>query len=366
MQVAPILNLQSPEKRCGKTTLLSLLSKLVRQPLPASSISAAAIFRVIEECKPTLLIDEADAFLNENEEARGIINSGHTRDAAFVIRVEGDAHEPRRFSTWGFKAISGIGRRAATIEDRSIAIKLKRKAGNEKVARLRHEPKETFDEIVRKLARFSQDNVLAVLRARPELPDTLNDRAQDNWEPLLAIAEIAGGDWKLKATQAALALSGADADVPSHGAMLLADIRTIFAARGCKEISSADLVAALVAVPDRPWRECNHGKALTQNQLSRWLKPFEIATRKVGPEHKRVSGYSAESFADAFNRYIPPSATGQPNSSSKINDLDENESGQPKNSCPDENSPNQLKLKELSGCPLSNPQTGDLRQRTFL
>jgi putative DNA primase/helicase len=180
MQVAPILNLQSPEKRCGKTTLLSLPSKLVRRPLPASSISAAAIFRVIEECKPTLLIDEADAFLNENEEARGIINSGHTRDAAFVIRVEGDGHEPRRFSTWGFKAISGIGRRAATIEDRSIAIKLKRKAGNEKVARLRHEPKETFDGIVRKLARFSQDNVLAVSRARPELPDALNDRAHGN------------------------------------------------------------------------------------------------------------------------------------------------------------------------------------------
>jgi hypothetical protein len=125
-------------------------------------------------------------------------------------------------------------------------------------------------------------------------------------------------------------------------------------------------VTALVAAPDRPWREWNHGKELSPNLLSRWLKPFEIATKKVGPEHKRVSGYSAESFVDAFNRYIPPSAPGQPDSTSKINDLDENESGQPKNSCPDENSTNQLKIKELSGCPLSNPQTGDVRERTFL
>jgi putative DNA primase/helicase len=100
-QIAPILNLQSPMARCGKTTLLSLIAKLVKRALPSSNISAAAIYRVIEECTPTLIVDEADAFLNDNEEARGIINSGHTRDAAFVIRIEGDDRTPMMFSPAG-------------------------------------------------------------------------------------------------------------------------------------------------------------------------------------------------------------------------------------------------------------------------
>jgi hypothetical protein len=202
----------------------------------------------------------------------------------------------------------------------------------------------------------------AFSQARPDLPDALNDRAQDNWEHLLAIADIAGGHWPQKAKGAALSLSGIEADEPSQGTMILADIRDVFEARGAKDISSADLVGALIAMQDRPWGECNHGKALTQNLLARKLKAFGIAPKKVGPETKRVSGYLFESFADAFNRYIFTFQTGQPDKGNKINDLDENKTRQVKKGCLVEKPSNTLKLNEVSGCPVQNPQNDDSRE----
>ncbi len=210
------------------------------------------------------------------------------------------------FSTWGFKAISGIGKRAATIEDRSIIISLKRKAKDEKIARLRHAPKADFADVARKLARLAKDQMAAFSSARPDLPEALNDRAQDNWEHLFAIADIAGGHWPDKAKQAALSFSGVENEEPSQNTLLLADIRDVFDATDDPYMRSADLVAALVAMPERPWGECNHGKALTQNGLARKLRGFKITPKMVGPREKRVSGYDTQSFADAFNRYLPP------------------------------------------------------------
>ena len=80
-EASPILAITSPEKRCGKTTLLSLLSAIVYRPAGGSAFTRAAIYRVVEKYHPTLLVDEADTFLgsSDNRELRGVINSGHTR-----------------------------------------------------------------------------------------------------------------------------------------------------------------------------------------------------------------------------------------------------------------------------------------------
>ena len=107
--ISPILCLSSPQRRCGKTTVLSLLRAIVRRPLPTANVTAAALFRATEQWHPTLLIDEADSFLRDNEELRGVLNSGHTRDMAYVIRTVGDDHEPRAFCTWAPKAIASLG-----------------------------------------------------------------------------------------------------------------------------------------------------------------------------------------------------------------------------------------------------------------
>jgi len=106
---SPLLALTSPEKRCGKTTTLSLLARLVPRPLLSSNISPAALFRIVEKYCPTLLVDEADSFLRDKEELRGILNSGHTRDAAYVVRTVGDDNDPCRFSTWAPKAVALAG-----------------------------------------------------------------------------------------------------------------------------------------------------------------------------------------------------------------------------------------------------------------
>ncbi|EQD26470.1 phiRv2 prophage protein, partial [mine drainage metagenome] len=215
LTVSPIAHISSPEKRCGKTVLLSAMGKLAFRPLQAANISPAATFRAVEKWHPTLLIDEADSFLRDNEPLRGILNSGHMRDSAFVIRCDGDDFEPTRFSTWGAKAIAGIGRMADTLEDRAIPLRMRRKLPGEKVLSLRRAAPETFTQLRAQIIRWSGDNAQRVGRTEPAQIAGLHDRAQDNFEPLLAIAEAAGGEWPQRARDAALALCGQIADAPA-------------------------------------------------------------------------------------------------------------------------------------------------------
>lgn len=265
---------------------------------------------------------------------------------------DGDTRQPVKFSNWSFKAISGIGKRAATIEDRSIRVTLDRKSKCEQVDRLRHVSSAIFDKLARQLARFAQDNMLALSRVRPNLPDALNDRQQDNWEILLAVAEVAGGDWPQKARRAAVALNAAVSgeEDESRGVLLLQDVRDAFAQCGRGRVSSADLVAALVAMPDRPWAEYNRGKALSTNMLARLLRKYGITPTPTGPKHQRVSGYLAECFADAFNCYIPAHPlfrTSHPRTSRETNDLDQNTTSHRDPGCEVEESANRLKLEAL-------------------
>jgi hypothetical protein len=131
--VLPLLGIRSPEKRCGKTKLLAILNHLVRASLPSCNISPAALYRVIEKFTPCLLIDEADSVFEKNDDLRTLINSGHTRDSAFVLRANRDSGEVERFSTWGPKAIALIGKLPGTLADRSLTVAMKRKTKSEKI-----------------------------------------------------------------------------------------------------------------------------------------------------------------------------------------------------------------------------------------
>src|ERR1019366_3232444 len=133
---SPRLAITSAEKRCGKTTTLDILAELVARPLPTSNATTAAIFRTIEKAKPTLLIDEADTFLKDNEELRGVLNAGHRRGGQ-IIRTVGDDHEPRQFSTWTPAAIAMIGRLPDTLEDRSVGCSMRRRKVSERVQSFR-------------------------------------------------------------------------------------------------------------------------------------------------------------------------------------------------------------------------------------
>jgi hypothetical protein len=310
--ISPFMALVSPTKRCGKTNVLTILYYLTPRSELASNISPSALFRYIEDVRPTLLIDEADSFAKENEELRGILNSGHTRTGANVIRnveVNGE-HKPRRFSTWAPKAIATIRSLADTLEDRSIVVMLQRKHPTATVARLRKRDSEEFEMLRRKAARWAADNFDHLADPDPAMPEALNDRAADNWRPLLAIAELAGDTWARRAWDAACLLSGEGHDTAAN-VQILADI---YRALGNVDvILSAELVTKLTADPERPWAEWNRGKPLTQKQLAGLLKPFGIFSETVHPKsgpHGR--GYKRATFLEAWEAYLPGQNTLSP------------------------------------------------------
>lgn len=303
-EATPILAIESPEPRCGKTTLVSVASECSHASMAASNISPAALFRCIERWKPTLFIDEGDAFLKDNEELRGILNSGHTRSTAYVIRCQGEEHEPTRFCTWGAKAIALIGKLPATLEDRSIVISMRRKKKSEKVDRLRlDKDKEFFLTIRQKLARFSNDNMEILRTIDPSIPQELHDRAADNWRILLAIADIAGGEWPEKARQAALFLSGAENESETVAVQLLRDFQCVFHDHG-GHLQTSTVIEYLCRLEERPWGTWNHGKAITARQIAKILKPFSIISRSIRIGEVTGKGYLKESFEDAFSRYL--------------------------------------------------------------
>jgi putative DNA primase/helicase len=309
-EISPLLTFVSPEMRCGKTTALRIVLALSPRPLPASNITAAAVFRSIEAWTPTLVVDEADTFMGESEELRGVINSGHGRETAFVVRVveTKDGMEPARFSTWCAKAIAKIGKPAPTLTDRSIIVEMERKKPGDKVAKLRRDD-QTANVLRCKLARWAADNGKNLVGKEPRLPETLNDRAADNWTHLTAIADLAGGPWPEQARTAALVLSGGDtADVESTRGQLLADIRDLFQSRSAERLPSEDIAAHLVGMEGRPWPEWGKtGKPMSKNQFARQLAHFKITSRNIKMEDGRVpKGYYRADFLEAFGRYLPP------------------------------------------------------------
>ncbi|NVN90162.1 MAG: DUF3631 domain-containing protein [Desulfuromonadales bacterium] len=305
VQVAPLAVITSPEKRCGKSQLLFLLGRLSARAITTSSISPAALYRTIDAWCPTLLIDEADAFMKDNEELRGLLNSGHTRESAYVIRTVGDDFTPTKFNTWGAKALAGIGHLADTLMDRSIILELRRKLPHEEVDRIRHAETGLFDELRSKLARFAEDYREQVRNTRPPLPQILNDRAQDNWEPLLAIAMAAGNDWLRLGAVAALKLSGSESAAQTIGTELLADIQEIFGDNR-ERITTAELIRLLCKDEEKPWATFNRGNSITPRQVAKRLKEYGIISRSIRLGIETAKGYTLDQFQESFSRYVSP------------------------------------------------------------
>jgi putative DNA primase/helicase len=318
---SPRLAITSPEKGCGKTTALDVVRELVARALPTSNATVSAVFRAVEIARPTLLIDEADTFLKENDELRGILNAGHSK-GGMILRTVGDDHEPRQFSTWAPAAIAMIGRLPDTLEDRAITVRLRRRRPTEKVEAFRSDRVTELRELARKAARWAADNRVALAASDPATGRLFN-RAADNWRPLLAIADIAGGDWPRFARFVAEGAESMKQD-QSVRAMLLKDIREIFVQRPFSDrISSTELVVLLGAMEGRPWSEWRHGKPMTAAGLARLLGPFGITPGTKRDGDVTFKGYLVSDFADAFASYLPDQTVtpSQPNSSGQCDVL---------------------------------------------
>jgi Protein of unknown function (DUF3631) len=308
----PYLAITSPEKRSGKTQLLELCGMLVANPWLTGRVTAAVLIRKVDKVQPTLLLDESDAaFGGEKEYAetlRGVLNTGHRRGGKASCCVGQGANITfQDFSTFCPKAIAGIGMLPDTVADRAIPIRLKRKGREERVERfrLRNVAAETAT-LHGQIAAWIRPLIDLLRNARPLLPEELTDRQQDGVEPLLAIADVAGGNWPQTARQALVELctdSGGTDD--SFGERLLADIRQIFETRGQDRISSAELTAALAELETSPWSEWSNGKPITQPKVARLLRRFDVMPYPIRIGDRIVRGCERADFSDAFSRYLP-------------------------------------------------------------
>jgi len=306
--VSSYLGIESPIKRCGKTTLLTVLSEVANRVIVSSNISSPAFFRVIEEEQPTLLIDEADTLLPGNDELRGILNSGYRLKTAYVVRVANQEKEikrtgsgPRgsrlvRFSCWCPKAIATIGHLPDTLADRCIVVRMQRKLTGQKCERCRNLDATALQ---RKCARFVLDHATAIASANPEIPSSLNDRAADIWEPLLALADVAGGDWPARARQAALGLAGRVAE-NDPTVSLLSDIAQVFTNIKANRILTRTLVMELNKRANRPWAEASPDKKANERWLSKQLRPHGIRPKSLRVATTIAQGYVRSDFDEAF------------------------------------------------------------------
>ncbi|MCY4355083.1 MAG: DUF3631 domain-containing protein [Truepera sp.] len=322
LEVSTFLNLTSATKRCGKSLLLEILAELVYRPLPLSGrITSAALFRTIELHAPTLLLDEADTFFGKDDELRGVVNGSQRRELAYVLRCVGEEHEPRKFVTWCPKAIAGIGKLPDTVRDRSLVLNLERRPANAPaLPRWRDRDRGAIEELQRQLLRWVTDNREAILAARASVsyPPGLHDRARDAWESLLAIANIARGEWAGqdgRAWAACEALRLNETDETGVREQLLADLRVIFEEAGNPEtLSTQEILDELHQLEARPWSEWGRSnRPLSPQGLSRLLAPFKVKPGNQRSGGRQSKGYRREDLEPIWKRYtVSPSKEGSP------------------------------------------------------
>ncbi len=313
---APKLCFWSPEKRCGKSLALEVVSHLVPNSLMTSSIPSAGLFRTLDK-DPTkvILIDESDTVFGRNgdkekaEALRQLLNASFKRGQS-VIRCVPPNFDPKEFKIFAPIALAGIGTSAIpeTVADRALMIEMRRMLPNEQILEFESDEVEKyFFPIKEKLQKFATENESRYRELRPELPrESLNPRARDLWKPLYKIAECAGDEWIKKALLASVALSSGESD-PEEASLslrLLSDTREVFTE---DQITTKDLIERLRGLEESPWA---YLERFNPSVLAHLLKNYGIRPKPFSGG--RVRGYYRKSFEDPWNRYLDPVQTVTP------------------------------------------------------
>jgi hypothetical protein len=304
---APRLVIRGPEKRCGKSRLLDIVEATCHNPLITVNASPAAVYRSITDDPPTMLVDEADTIFGPkadgNEDLRGLLNAGHQRNRP-AVRYDASSNRVITIPTFCMAALAGIGAMPDTIEDRAVVIRMRRKAPGEKAAPYRHRrDRPGLQTLTEQLAEWMRADLTTLERAEPAMP--VEDRAADTWEPLVVVADYAGGRWPDRARTAVLTLT---AEAAENGQIstrirLLADCRTAFGPDTA--LATAVLLDRLKADPDAPWLD--YGAAgLTAAKLGALLREYDIRSANIRfPDGAQAKGYQRADFTDAWTRYCP-------------------------------------------------------------
>jgi len=310
----PRLAFLSPEPASGKTRALEVLDLLVTAPMFSLNASPAAIFRTLAEQQITLLFDEVDSIWSKrgrddnHEDLRALLNAGY-KTGASIPRCVGPKHEVVQFSVHSAVALAGLGDLPDTIMSRAIIIRMRRRRPDEHVEPFRSRKHEPEGHVLReRLSTWAATVGNEAGDAWPKLPPGIEDRPAEVWEPLIAIADIAGGDWPARARTACIELCKVAADRrASLGVRLLSDLRIIFGDDDA--LHTADIMERLIAgdelEADAPWGDLR-GKPLAVRGLATMLKPYGVHSMKVKVKGKSLQGYRREHLWDAWQRYLSP------------------------------------------------------------
>jgi Protein of unknown function (DUF3631)/Bifunctional DNA primase/polymerase, N-terminal len=315
----PRIAFLSPEPGSGKTRALEVSELLVPRPVEAVNTTPAYLFRKVSDQAglPTILYDEIDTLFGpkakDNEEIRGMLNAGHRRGAvAGRCVVRGKVVETEELPAYCALALAGLGGLPDTLLTRSVVVRMKRRAPDEKVEPFRRRVHLKDGNALRdQLAAWGTSAVEDLGGKWPEMPAGVEDRDADVWEALLAIADAAGGVWPAKARAASVALvADAKAATPSLGIRLLADIRAVWDATDAMHTET--LLDALNKLDEAPWGDLR-GKPLDPRRLSRFMRDYDVhpadVRADVDGEEKVRKGYKREDLHDAWLRYLPPLPT---------------------------------------------------------
>ncbi|MCX5147925.1 DUF3631 domain-containing protein [Streptomyces sp. NBC_00320] len=319
-EATPRLAFLSPEPGSGKSRALEIVETLTPRAETTVNASPNSLFRLVDapEGRPTLLFDEIDTVFGpkagDNEPVRGFLNTGYRRIGGMHRCVGDGANQSvQKFSSYCAVAMAGLGSLPDTILTRSVIIRMRRRAPNEKCQPYRQRIHEKEGHALRERLAAWADSVREELNdAWPVLPEGIVDRPADVWEPLLAVAEAAGGTWPERARAACLELVNAarDDDEASLGIRLLTDLRDKVFCDG-ERIPTAVILERLLGMDDGPWNDVDD-KPLNSRALAKMLGQY------VTPENKPIKprtfrtptgtpkGYFAEDLSDAWTRYCPP------------------------------------------------------------
>jgi hypothetical protein len=303
---APRLVICGPEKRCGKSRLLDIVEATCHRPLITVNASPAAVYRSITDDPPTMLVDEADTIFgtkaDSNEGLRGLLNAGHQRNRP-AVRFDQASNQVVTIPTFAMAALAGIGVMPDTIEDRAVVVRMRRRAPDERAVPYRHRrDRPGLHVLALRLARWLRADLTVLERAEPAMP--VEDRAADTWEPLVAVADLAGGHWPDRGRSAAVTLSAeADDRQTSSRVRLLADCRAAFGFE--RALPTAVLIERLNAELDAPWVDSGSA-GLTPAKLAALLREFDVRPGNIRfPDGLQAKGYKRADFVDAWTRYCP-------------------------------------------------------------
>jgi hypothetical protein len=315
--VTPRLVLDSAEPGSGKTRVLEVAQYLVRAPEMTISATPAALFRLVSMGPITILFDEVDVIFNprnggNHEDLRGLLNAGYKRSAT-IARCVGDAKNMKveRFPVYAPAALAGIaGAMPATITTRAITIHMHRRRADEPVEPFRERQVASQAQPLREqLAAWIDSTAAQLGDAQPDMPDGVTDRPAEIWEPLLAIADTAGGHWPDTARGACRHfVLDTGASITSLGVRLLADLRELFTRAGTGKMRTTDILPALCELDEAPWGDLD-GKPLDARRVAKELDRYGVKPTPYKYDGKTVKGYQttgSRGLADAWDRYLPP------------------------------------------------------------